>query len=196
MLFNTDFIVETSQESIESANCNCDKKLQECRDEMSNNLAFEMFSKRLVNMLLSHISYKVRIMQKKTYNLENSIYNNYIVYFLKFFKEEEEVFTGNIYLEATSSQMQILQDFGNTKVSIRTVDSIISDIIRKPSTTFFEEAISYSELILSTIQRHVSSKTNVIFHYNFIFHFILNYIFDIFLYCLYFVFHFILWAIH
>ncbi|XP_043481132.1 chloride channel CLIC-like protein 1 isoform X1 [Leptopilina heterotoma] len=125
-MFSSSSSIETSEETMESANCNCDNKLQECRDELSNNLAYEMFSKRLVNMLMSHIT----------------------------FKEEDEIFSGNIYLEATSSQMQVLRDFGNVKVSIRTVDSILSDIIRKPSTTFFDEALSYSELFLSFIQKH------------------------------------------
>ncbi|XP_051175631.1 chloride channel CLIC-like protein 1 isoform X3 [Leptopilina boulardi] len=133
-MFSTSSSIRTLKETIESSNCNCDKKLKECKDEMSNALAFEMFSKRLVNMLLSHIT----------------------------FKEEDEIFSGKIYLEATSSQMQVLRDFGNVKVSIRSVDSILSDIIRKPSTSFFEDAISYSDLFLSIIQRNKSTCVGIL----------------------------------
>lgn len=73
-MFSSSSSIETSEETMESANCNCDNKLQECRDELSNNLAYEMFSKRLVNMLLSHITFKVKF-----------LYNFFVLFNKKYF---------------------------------------------------------------------------------------------------------------
>ena len=53
--------------------------------------------------------------------------------------------------------MQVLRDFGSGKVSIRQVDSVLSDIIRTPKTTFLDDAITYTELLFSSINTHVSS---------------------------------------
>ena len=95
--------------------------------------------------VINNSYYKVKILVPK----ESCIY----------FQEEDEIIKGHIHIEATRSQIQVLRDFGSGKVSIRQVDSILSNIIRTPTTTFLEDALTYSELFLSIVKTHVSTKS-------------------------------------
>ena len=62
---------------------------------------------------------------------------------------------GQLELEATIEELDILKRFGEGKVSIRQIDGIISNVIRSTHTSLFHEALNYTDILSMYIYQHV-----------------------------------------
>ncbi|XP_076163446.1 uncharacterized protein LOC143144684 isoform X2 [Ptiloglossa arizonensis] len=94
-----------------------------------------IFYKRLINLLLSNINIVV---------------------------EDDVSVEGTLEIKVSRSQMEILQNFHDQKISLRKIDEIMSNGIRKPlhnhmfrvMHSFFDVLLKKFEMVLQMIQRH------------------------------------------
>nr|XP_034183029.1 uncharacterized protein LOC117605613 isoform X1 [Osmia lignaria] len=103
--------------------------------EIDNHSSLErIFYKRLVNLLLSNINIQVK---------------------------DEVSIIGILEIEISHSQMEILQNFHIQKTSLREIDEILSNVIKKPRTDYlagvmhvFDTILQKFETVLITVQQH------------------------------------------
>ncbi|XP_076686904.1 uncharacterized protein LOC143378807 isoform X2 [Andrena cerasifolii] len=114
------------------------KPIQETDDHSSRE---KIFYKRLVNMLLSN---------------------------LKILAKDEVSTVGILEIEVSHSQMEILQNFQIQKISLREIDEILSNIIRKPQPDHLAGAVHIFDVLLKSfsvaleiIQQHPDSAVIV-----------------------------------
>ncbi|XP_014207900.1 uncharacterized protein LOC106638992 [Copidosoma floridanum] len=84
-----------------------------------NDRSYEVFARRLINILLKNARLKVH----------------------------DDNVTGSVNIEANLQQLEILKGFGEGKISIRQLDSIIGDVIRQPPVDLLNEFFSYTDML-------------------------------------------------
>ncbi|XP_044002833.1 uncharacterized protein LOC122848671 isoform X2 [Aphidius gifuensis] len=113
--------IQANEESVEPENKKintlterkCSQVLHDCLHGKTKDVPDEMFSRRLINMLLG----------------------------LAVFEENDSFFTSNIVIELTKDELKKLKDFGLGKVTIKDIDSIVTDVFKSPNTNALTSAL-------------------------------------------------------
>jgi hypothetical protein len=64
---------------------------------------------------------------------------------------------GKLDLEATFEELEIMKNFGAGEVSIRQIDTVISNVIRPIPIHLFDEILSYTDILKIYIYENVSN---------------------------------------
>ncbi|XP_058799578.1 uncharacterized protein LOC131669033 [Phymastichus coffea] len=84
-----------------------------------NDNPYEVFSRRLVNMIILKSNFKLN----------------------------GDIALGKLVLEATVEELELLKFYGEGKLSIRQIDDILTNVIRSPEISFFDEALNFTDKI-------------------------------------------------